>query len=234
MVQPLWFQIQELESALSVLKTKLEDISKSTEEKDIKPYSAVGTKRDRSQYRPADTATGLGQVYTGAVIWNDTEQNVPPFGAKPKDPTKGYNRHSHSRFSGGALDIQTLEVIEYDINWATGLFQKDCQSTWRELPPIKTMQNTYNKDVEKVGLIDFVFNPDTVKWGVSAFEIDVTKCYLVQRDPTTGEIVKDENDIEKKALLYNEDPAKTNVVWDKNSKCWRFYAVYAESVAPTP
>jgi hypothetical protein len=228
MARPLYLQLQDLEGELLALKTKIDDLSKSTEEKDIKPYSAVGSKRDRSQTRPTDVSTGLGQVFTGGVIWNDSEQNVPAFGQKPDDPRKGYNRHSHSRYSGGALDVKTLEIIEYNIDWEGGNFQKDCQSTWRGSPSIKTQQNTGGESVEKIGLLDLIFNPDTVKWGVSAFEIDVKKCYFVLRD-SSGDIVKDENGNEQKALLYNEDMDKTNIVWDKNAKCWRIYATFAES-----
>jgi len=231
MDKPLYLQIQELEAQLNMIRTKLDDISKSTEEKDIKPYSTVGGGRDRSNSRPADTATGLGQVFAGGVIWNDSEQNVPQFGTKPGDPTKGYNRHSHSRYSGGALDVKTLEIVEYDTDWNSGNWQKDCQSLWNTFPPIKKMQGTNNQNVDKVGLLDLIFNADTAKWGVSAFEIDVTKCYLVQRD-AQGEIVKDADGNDKKALLYNADATKTSVVWDKNAQCWRFYAVYAET--PTP
>jgi hypothetical protein len=227
MARPLYLQLQDLEGELLALKTKIDDLSKSTEEKDIKPYSAVGSKRDRSQTRPTDVSTGLGQVFTGGVIWNDSEQIISCYGQKPNDPEKGYNRHSHSRFSGGALDVKTLEIVEYDVDWETGNYQKDCQSLWRNAPTIKKQQNIHNENVDKIGLLDLVFNADTQKWGVSALEIDVKKCFLVQRD-AEGNIELDENGIEKKALLYNEDITKTNLVWDKNAKCWRFYAVYAE------
>jgi hypothetical protein len=234
MDKPLYLQIQELEAQLDMMKTKLDDISKSTEEKDIKPYSTVGGGRDRSNSRPADTATGLGQVYAGGVIWNDSEQNVPQFGTKPNDPTRGYNRHSHSRMSGGALEAKTLEIVEYDTDWNSGIHQKDCQSSWKTMPPIKKQQNTSKQDIEKVGQLALTFDADAQKWGVSAFEIDVAKCYLVQRDKD-GSIVKDVDGNDKKSLLYNEDATKTNVVWDKTAKCWRFYATYAEAPAtPTP
>jgi hypothetical protein len=229
MEKPLYQQIEELETQIEALKTKVYDFSKSTEEKDIKPYSAVGNKRDRSNIRPADISTGLGQIFSGAIIWNDSEQNQPPYGTKPTNPTKGYNRHSHSRYSGGALDIKTLEIVEYNINWETnGNFQKDCQSLWRGFPPIKTQQNSKNEQVDKIGLLDLVFNADLGKWGVTTSEIDIKKCYLVERD-SAGELAKDENGHDKKALLYNADETKTNIIWDKNARCWRFYAVYSEN-----
>jgi hypothetical protein len=230
MLKPLYQQIQELEEELINLRSKLDDISKGTEEKDIKPYSAVGSKRDRSQSHPTDVSTGLGQVFTGGVIWNDSDQKIPAYGTKPITPTKGYNRHSHSRYSGGALDINTLEILEYDVNWETDDdISKHSQGLWNYIPRLKTQQNTAKENVDKIGLLDLIFNADTVKWGVSSFEIDIKKCYLVSRDPITGEIEKDENNVEKKALLYNTDTTKTNIVWDKNAKCWRFYAVYAET-----
>jgi hypothetical protein len=233
MPKPLVQQIQELQDEMKWVKAELEEFEKNTIEKNIVPYTKSGGNKDQSQQKSVDISTGLSVAFSGAVVWNDTEIKFPPYGTKPDNPTQGYNRHSHSRFSGGALDIKTLEIVEYDIDWVNDTLQKDCQSLWRTLPPIKKQQNTDLKDVEKIGLLDLIFNPDAVKWGVSAFEIDVTKCYLVQRDPTTGEIVKDENETEKKALLFNIDQNKTNIVWDKNAQCWRFYAVYSgEPVAP--
>jgi hypothetical protein len=228
MAIPLYRQIDELENSIRNLRTKIDDLSKSTEEKDIKPYSAVGNKRDRSQSHPTDVSTGLGQVFTGGVIWNDSDQNIPAYGTKPVDPTKGYNRHSHSCFSGGALDIKTLEIVEYDINWESENYQKDCQATWRNFPPIKKEQNTKDENIDKIGLLDLVFNADIKKWGTSAYEIDVKKCYLVLRD-SDGNIELDENGHEKKSLLYNEDETRTNIIWDKTAQCWRIYAVYAET-----
>jgi hypothetical protein len=224
---PINIRIMQLENKILNLEGKIIDMSKSTEEKDIKPYSTVGNIRDRSQTRPTDISTGLGQNFTGSIIWNDSELRIPPYGEKTDNPIEGYNRHSHSRYSGGALDIKTLEIVEYDIDWETGDFNKDCQSLWRNLPEIKKQQNINNEDVEKIGLLNLVFNPNTAQWGTGAFKIDVKQCYLVARDDE-GNIELDEDGNEKKALLYDEDETKTNIVWDKTAKCWRFYSVYAE------
>lgn len=210
------------------LQDKLKDLSENTEEKDPSNYTKSGGIKNDSEKRPVDLSTGLPSVLAGSVIWNDTELLKPAYGKKPSAPIKGYNRHSHSRFSGGALDINTLELVEYDIDWAlNNLYNKDIQSVWRGLPTIKQLQNSKNENVSKIGYLDLIFNADTHKWGTSAYEIDVKKCYLVLRDEE-GNIEKDINGQEMKAPLYNEDVTKTNLVWDKNSRSWRFYATYAE------
>lgn len=229
MDKPLVQQIQDLNNALEAIKAELEELSKNTAEKTAQPYTKSGGNKDQSQQKSTDISTGLGQTFAGAVIWNDSELTFPAFGTKPDDPTKGYNRHSHSRYSGGALDINTLEIVEYDIDWdVDATHHKDCQSLWKTTPAIKKTQNTNNENVDKIGSIDLVFDPDKSKWGAVAYEIDVKKCYFVLRDEN-GDIELDENGEEKKAPLYNEDESKTNIIWDKLAKCWRLYAVYAET-----
>ena len=57
-------------------------------------------------------------------------------------------------------------------------------------------------------------------------EIDVKKCYLVEKDEN-GDIVLDSKGQEKKSPLYNADQTKTSIIWDESGNCWRFYAVYA-------
>jgi hypothetical protein len=244
MYRPLYQQIDALELEIRTLRSKLDDLSKGTEEKDIKPYSAVGSKRDRSQSRPTDVATGLGQVFTGGVIWNDSEQIISRFGEKPATPTKGYNRHSHSQFSGGALEINSLEIIEYDVDWETNPdYNKDCQSLWRTYPSIKTELNSKNNTIPKVGKLDLVFNADKEMWGCSAYEIDVSKCFFVLRDKN-GEIQLDDNGKEMKSPIYitstidgvtDVDKHKTSIIWDKTGKCWRVFAVYSDAgIEPAP
>jgi len=228
MEQTLNGRIEELEQEIKLLTSKLEDISNNVEEKAITPYSKSGGIKDHSQQRAIDISTGLSQALAGSIIWNDVELTFPPYGTKPSDSTKGYNRHSHSRFSGGALDINTLEIIEYDIDWEENItFNKDCQSLWKTYPKIKKMQNSKQENVEKIGLLDLIFNADTQKWGTTAYEIDIKKCYFVERDED-GNIALDSKGQEKRSLLQNESNSKTNIIWDKSSQVWRFFAVYSE------
>jgi hypothetical protein len=228
-------RVEYIKSYILKLKGDIEEIQKNTQEKTTVPYTKSGGNKDTSHSNPTDISTGMINNLSGAIIWNDAELKFTPYGTKPTTaPVKGYNRHSHSRFSGGALDIKTLEIVEYDIDWVSGDFNKDCQSLWQGFPSIKKEQNSNKKNVNKIGNIDFIFNADTGKWGTSAYEIDVKKCYLVKRD-VKGVIEKDVNDVEMKAPLYNDDVTKTNIIWDKSAKCWRIYAVYAEDPeVPTP
>jgi len=57
--------------------------------------------------------------------------------------------------------------------------------------------------------------------------IDVKATYLLEAD-AEGNVVLDELGQPKKCALYSVDSTKTNVVWDKDKKCWRFYAIYAD------
>lgn len=243
MGKPLVQQIQELSAELDAIRSELEELQKNTAEKIAQPYTKSGGNKDQSQQKATDISTGMGQTFAGAIVWNDAELLLPAYGTKPDDPTKGYNRHSHSRFSGGALEANTLEIIEYDVTWATDpTHHKDCQSLWKTTPEIKKVKNTDNEDIEKIGLLDLIFNADKEKWGCAAYEIDISKCFFVLRG-ADGEIELDENGIEKKSPLYitskvggvtEVDKAKTSIVWDKTGKCWRIFAVYSDAGITTP
>lgn len=219
-------RIKELEKTIEELKSKVADLSLHTEEKNTTPISIVGGNRERGLIRPVDAKTGATEIFGGAVVWNDSELKVPPLDEEPPLPTKGYNKHSHSRYSGGALIKDMLEIIEYV--WET-ITNKDCQQYWITEPKIATDKNSKGEVVDRIGQLDLVFNPDTLKWGSSAFEIDVNKCYLVQRDDN-GNILLDENGKEMKSPLLNADITKTCIIWDKDAKVWRFYAVYASGI----
>ena len=219
--------IDELLKRIELLENKIKDTSTNTEEKDPTPYT-IGS-INKNPIRISDVGTNSD----GSIAWNDSELSVPAKYIKPTTPSKGYNKHFHTRYAGGALDINALEIVEYDIDWDTdSTHSKHSQQFFPTIPVIKKTQNTENKMVEKIGNINFVFDADSVKWGVGAFEIDIQKCYLVKKD-VNGNIELDENGNEKKALLYNIDDTKTNVIWDKTAQCFRFYATYA-STAPTP
>ena len=113
-----------------------------------------------------------------------------------------------------------------------GITNKHSQGflTSENFPKIKTEINSKGEQVDKIGLLDLVFNPDTKTWGTPAYEIDIKKCYLRERDET-GEIVLDSKGNKKESSLYNSDQTKTALIWDENASCWRFYAVYAPGEA---
>lgn len=217
-------RIKELENKIIILETKILDLSANTEEKNIKPYTVAGGNKPSTTNMPIDAKTGLGNILANHVIWNDSEGFIPPLNEEPPLPEKGYNKHSHSRYSGGALIKGVLEIVEYD--WGS-IVNKHSQQFWTNEPQIATALNSNNQTVQKIGTLDLVFNPDTKTWGVAALEIDVKKCYLVERD-INGNIVVDNKGQQKKSPLYNTDQTKTSVIWDENGSCWRFLAVYAE------
>lgn len=220
-------RIIELENWVIRLRTKLEDMGVNTEEKDISPYT-IGS-INKHPIRIGDVNTNSD----GSIVWNDSELNVPPKYLKPSIPQKGYNKHFHTRYAGGALDINSLEIVEYAIDWESSpTHSKHSQQYWGTSPEIAKVQNSENEIIEKIGTLDLVFDANSAKWGAGAYEIDVRKCYFVMKDEN-GDIELDEDGNEKRALIYNIDDTKTNIVWDKTAKCFRFYAVYAE-VPPTP
>jgi hypothetical protein len=216
-------RIEELEKTVDALTAKMRDLSTNVEDKYKNPLSIVGLSVARPELRPVDIATGLGRKSGGSVVWNDSELLSPPLNQDAPQPTKGYNKHSHSRFSGGALIVDTLELVEYV---DSSIPNKHSQQYHATQPEIKTVLNSNDETVEKIGILDVSFNSDTLKWGVATYEIDVKRCYLVMRD-ADGNIVVDSNGNEMKSTLYSNDSTKTSVVWDINARCWRFYATYA-------
>jgi len=216
-------RIEQLEAQIIALTEKIKDLTKGTEQKPILPYSVGGSSPNRGSIHPVDISSGASAAFGGAVLWNDSELNSPPINVEPPLPTKGYNKHTHSRYSGGALLFDNVEVVEYEYD---SIINKESQAYWPSQPEIKKILNSDGESVDKIGFIDFVFNPDTKKWSTAAGEIDVKNCYLVERD-SEGNIVTDSKGQEKKSALYNEDPTKTSIIWDENAKVWRFYAVYS-------
>lgn len=228
-------RVKELELKLKRLENKIRDMSKHTENTTTRPYSKSGGVKDPSQVRPSDIETGLGATFGGNFIWNDAELLFPPYGQQPSTPIKGYNKHGHSRYAGGALDIHILELVEYETNDDEEIIDsngkvlnKHSQGFWKTKPNIKK-----DGEVPKIGLLDIAFDRDSKKWVAGANYIDVERTYLVQYiwtkdgeevDPdtegATREIKTDENGNEMKSPLFN------NMVWDKIGKYWRFYAVF--------
>ena len=216
-------RITDLENQIKALQSKIADLSKNTEEKLRKPYTIAGGGRDRSQIRPIDISTGMGQFFGGSAVWNNTESEIPPYNAEPDIPEVGYNKHSHSRFSGGALIVDVLEFVEYV--WGT-ITNKHSQQYWNPQPDIAIAKNSNGEMVNKIGKLGLAFDADTLEWMAKTGEIDIKKTYLVEYDED-GNIATDDKGQQKKATLYNADETKTAIKWDEDSQVWRFFAVYA-------
>jgi len=221
-------RIKALEVEIDFLISKIEDLSKNTEQKHMGPTSIVGGVQNRGLLSPADIETGLGPIIGNGVIWNNGELNTPPANAEAPAPTKGYNKHTHSRYSGGAIIKQNFEIVEYDpTDWVTVPPRNPhSQQFWQTDPQIKKSLNSKNESVDTIGLLDLTFNPDIKKWGTAAYEIDINKCYLVERN-ADGDIVLDSKGNEKKSPLYNTDQTKTSIQWDEDNQVWRLYAAFA-------
>lgn len=217
-------RIEQLEQTIKELRAKILDLSANTEEKNKQPYTILGGQTNKAFINPYDLTSKQG-MYGGTIFWNDSEIGSPNQ-VQPSTPTKGYHKHTHSRYSGGALVKDVLEIVEYA--WG-GITNKHSQQ-FAEEPEIAVTLNSKNETVQKIGKLDLVFNPDTLTWGVNALEIDITKCYFVKRD-TEGNIEVDSKGHEKKSFLYNDNKLQTSFVWDENGNngngCWRLLAVYA-------
>ncbi len=218
-------RISTLEEEILSLKKQLIDVINSTDTKEKSPRTMVGGSKVTGTTFPVDASSGLSAISgSSAVVWNNTEI-VTPYGTQPLQPKIGYNKHTHSRFSGGALIKGVIEIVEYA--WG-GITNPHSQGFLKpqNAPQIEKTTNTNGEHVDKIGELDLVFNPDTLTWGTPAYEIDVRRCSLVMRDEN-GDIELDSNGVEKKSPLYSADPTKSSVVWDVKGQCFRFYAVYA-------
>jgi len=221
-------KIRELEQKVSDLQAKVQDLSRNTEESYKKPITIGGGSQSQGTIGAIDMRSGQGGMKGGPITWNESEIDAP-YGTQPSIPKIDYNKHSHSRYSGGALIKDVLEIVEYE--WGT-ITNKHSQGFLKEAdqPKIAKEANTAGNPIDKIGLLDLIFNPDTQTWGVAAYEIDVKKCYLVERDDD-GNIALDANGNEKKSPLFNDNELFSSVIWDKDGRnglgCWRFLAVYA-------
>jgi len=148
-------RIRKLENQVRNLQAKVLDLTKQTEGGRIKPESRIPL-TNLSQITPIPSSgTGLGKLPSrnAGIIWNDADAKNIPFGQQPPDATKGYNKHFHGRFSGGALDINTLELVEYNLSG----YNKDCQAYWKTQPSIELDENGN----EKIGSLK-----DNMVWDV--------------------------------------------------------------------
>ena len=216
-------QLDALYDIVQTLQDKINDLSTNTESKDLSPYAKANA---YSTQQISDFKVGVD----GHLIWNNSELATPPFGAKPPDPTVGYLRHFHTRYSGGALDINAIEFAQYNINWDTDTtHSKHSQQLWKDIPVILQMQNSKNENVDMIGKLDMLFDADNKIWSAVPHFINVEKVFLVQIDPLTGKVKTDVNGKPMQSPLLNStDATKSSVIWDKTAKCWRFFAVYTQ------
>lgn len=219
-------RVKQLEKQVNRLLSKVANLSANTEEKSITPYSISGAVT-RGTITPIDAKSGLGASLGNHVIWNNSEIKAP-LNAPPASPKTGYNKHSHSRYSGGALIKDNLEVVEYDWDKVTPqIDNRHSQQFWVKQPDIKTEEIIVDGrkiKVDKIGKLELVFNPNggeeevnipgggtQIKpkgtWGVAAYEINVEQCYLVKRAKVAsqgveiGDILKDSKNQEMKSPL---------------------------------
>jgi len=247
-------KIAELEIKIARLEAKQIDLSRNTEEKPPTAYSVVGNAESKAALHPSDIVSGVGAYMGSFVLWNEIDMSRPAYGTQATlEPKKGYNRHTHSRYSGGALMINGLELAEYK---SDGLKNIHNQQFWKTEPALEKVRNSAGEEVEKIGVLDLSFNPDTQTWGTSSSEIDVEQTYLVKKiteadnvaliaegkqPQTIGAIMKDSKGQEMKApLLYtlgnvatlegrNENLDKSNIWWSEGAKCWRHYASFKQA-----
>lgn len=161
-------KIRQLENQIKKLQAKVLDLANKTEAVRVKPESKIPL-LDLSKTTPMPSSgTGLGKLpaRSAGIIWNDADAQNLGFGIQPSTPTKGYNKHSHSRYAGGALDINTLELVEYDFAGQN----KHCQSYWKILPNIKKDDN----GIEQISLL-----VDNMVWDK---ENQVWRFYAVYKD----------------------------------------------------
>jgi len=220
-------RIKILENKIIDLQTQIETLSKNTDYKPTPNYSKVGSLSDKYQINPIDVGLGVGKGIGGNIFWNNAEMLRPKWGTQPAEPIMGFNKHSHSRFSGGALDLNTLEIVEYKnengniIDPNGNILNRHCQQFWGDFDLINSIaieqvlapSGGGSKNARKIGKLALVFSPKSYdnliegtteqgEWGIKSLEIDVEKCYLIKRD-ADGNIELDSKGQEKKSpLLY--------------------------------
>ena len=236
-------RLKEAEKKILSLAGKVNDLSLNTESKSTKPYTKLGGWDGKQFNSPRDLKsrrTMLGKP----IFWNDSEVNNPR-GELIPEPDVGYHWHPHSRFGGGALIKDVLEIVEFDWTKAVdGTSQvipavsRHSPGFFPKQPKIVTEINSEGKKIEKIGKLDLVFNPDTLTWGTVTYGIDVEKTFFVKKrreankdeygnvieGEDVGDIEKDENDHEMKSPLYvidaegNYDVTNSSVIWDINGR----------------
>jgi hypothetical protein len=218
-------RIKELEAFTKALKSEIKSLRNQ-----LQTYKKPHSVNQAGKPNLIAGAANIGRD-KALLAWNDEELINTDISEKGDDPTVGINKHTHSRYSGGALNIEAFELVEYDIDWdSSEEYHKHNMGLWTGEPSIATAQNSNGENVDKIGPLDVEFNPDTGKYGATAMYIDIEKTYLVKRD-SDGNIETDANGIEMKAPLYNSDATKNAIVWDANARVFRFYATFSNWIS---
>ena len=172
-------KINQMEEKIRTLENTMFDLQKRTEARRIPPETKT-TQPNLSKVGGImpSTGTGLGRIFgkNGNVIFNDADASIPAFGTQPDTPTRGYNKHNHSRYAGGALDIHTLELVEFnnvdgDIkDYLGNNVNKHCQSFWKYVVQITKDDN----DIEKISNLsdNFVWDKVNQVWRFYAVYAD--------------------------------------------------------------
>ena len=220
-------RIKDLEKEIQKLNAKIDRLANVN-----KPYKKPHSSVQGANKQLVAGSAGMN-VDKALLPWNDTELTDTDSSTKGRDPKKGLNCHTHSRYSGGALIVNSLELVEYNIDFDTDEnYSKHNLGLWSKNPPIAKAQKTDGEektDVDKIGLLDCEFNVNTGKWGVTSYTTDIKNTYFIEYDEN-GVIALDENEHEKKAPLWNEDATKSAIVWDKNARCWRLFCTFANYI----
>ncbi len=247
-------QIDTLQRQVRELYSRINALSSTTEGRIPAPRTTFGFLSGRENAHPMPLGSDMSFL-GGTIFWNDAEVYHPnePMSAG-EVPKRGYHKHTHNRFSGGALISGGIEIVEYDL---------EHMSDWERFNNISCQQfagltdndiaeveNSQGQSVRKIGLLDVVFNPDTRTWGTVTYGIDVEKTIFVKRrreslkdeygneieGSRAGDVEKDENGTPMQSPLYvtfedgTQDIPRSSIIWDKNGKCFRFLATY--SIAP--
>ena len=251
-------RIKWLEARISQLESRQDNLSSKTEGKIQPPRTEFGYLGDRTTIHPMDLGSRKGYL-GGTIYWNDTEIGEG-IGNQPSSPNQGFHKHTHSRFAGGALIKGAVEIVEYenedgDLNFHSQQFRDE--SKWKIAKEERGTEGN-RESVDKIGLLDLIFNPDTQTWGVATYGIDVESCYFIKRRKVAakdeygnpvegqniGDIEKDENEHEMKSALYivkedgTQDIASSSIIWDKNGRqgmgVFRLLSAYAWSPEEEP
>jgi len=191
-------RLQELENMVTLLTAELTTLKSHIGDRYTPPTTFQGDSVATKQYPAGDVRSGFGASAGKLLAWNNKELDNPA-NQEPTAPSVGYNKHTHTRFSGGALLMDGLEIVEYDFTKKADktpvpegqrITNLHSQGFWPYEPKIQTALNSKGEEVPKIGQLILTFAPDIQKWGSTAFEIDVTQCYFVKRRQTAN---KDEN-----------------------------------------
>ena len=204
-------RIAILEQQIETLQAQINKNSQNTEATEAKGTSKTRNIKAGATIKPvamtpSKMANSQGQtlfdIFDSAYLpWNDVEMGRPNYGVKPPTPTEGYNNHMHSLYSGGPLDINTMQLIEYTAAFS-GSNNMHCQQFWTLgyddlYKKDRSGNTTYIKKtsladgdsgaegVPKIGTLDIGFNGTTKKW-VAAGSLNIDSTIVTDNDGNTA------------------------------------------------